>query len=199
MTDSDNRKYITSAKSINEVGHTILAFLILQAKHILHKWALYNNLFDKMSLSTSNSGYSNKNLAMYWLRHFDKHSTKRQVRLYCLFIMDGYGLHLTYEFWSYAIEHKIILFRLPSHSTYLIQPLNIGCFQPFKHYHTQAIDCVVRLGDVEFDKLQFMAEFLTIEEKTLIKTIICNAWKKTGLIPFNPKIILSKIWKYQNI
>lgn len=38
-----------------------------------------------------------------------------------------------------------------------------------------------------------------MREKTFIKTIICNKWKKTGFIPFNLEIILSKIWEYQNI
>lgn len=55
----------------------------------------------------------------------------------------GYGSHLTYEFWSYAKAHNIILFRLPPHSTHLTQPLDVGCFQPFKHYHSQAIDRIV--------------------------------------------------------
>ncbi len=65
---------------------------------------------------------------MDWLRHFDKHSAKWQVGLYRLLVMDGYGSHLTYEFWSYAKEYKIILFRLPPHSTHLTQALDVGCF-----------------------------------------------------------------------
>ncbi len=89
--------------------------------------------------------------------------------------MDGYGSHLTYEFWSYAKEHKIILFHLPPHSTHLIQTLNVGCFQPFKHYHTQTINRIIRFGDVEFGKLQFLAEFQTMRERTFTETTICNA------------------------
>ena len=120
MTDPDNREYITSAESINRVGHTIPAFLILQGKHTLHKWALYNDFSDDTSLSISDSGYSNDSLAMDWLRHFEKHSAKRPIRLYCLLIMDGYGSHLNYTFWSFAKEHKIILFCLPPRFTHLI-------------------------------------------------------------------------------
>lgn len=89
--------------------------------------------------------------------------------------MDGYGSNWTYKFWSYAKEHKIILFRLPPHFTHLTQPLDVGCFQPLKHYYTQAIDCVVRLGDAEFGKLQFFAEFQTMREKTFTSAIICSA------------------------
>ena len=38
-----------------------------------------------------------------------------------------------------------------------------------------------------------------MKEKTFTKAAIYNTWKKTGLIPFNPKIVLDKIWEYQNI
>ena len=72
----------------------------------------------------------------------------------------------------------------------------MGCFQPFKHYHTQAIDRVVRLGDVEFGKLQFLVELQTIRGKTFTEATICSAWKKTGLIPFNPEMVLSEIREY---
>lgn len=198
MQDPDNREHITSAESINGVGHTIPAFLILQAKHTLHKWTIYNDLSDEISLSVSDSGYSNDSLAMAWLRHFEKHSAKGQMGLYRLLIMDSYSSHLTYEFWSFAKEHKIILFRLPPRSTHLTQPLDVGCFQPFKHHHTQAINRVVRLGDVEFGKLQFLAEFQTMRNKTFTEATIRNAWEKTGLIPFNPEMVLSKVRDYQN-
>ncbi len=76
MPDPDNQEYITSAESINGVGNVISAFLILQGKYMLYKWALHNDLSDETSLATSNSGYSNDRLAMDWLRHFNKYSGK---------------------------------------------------------------------------------------------------------------------------
>lgn len=98
MTDFNNQEYINFAESINKVGCTIPAFLIFQGKYILYKWTLHNSFSDKTSLSTSNSGYLNNNLAMDWLRLFEKYSVKWQMRLYYLLIIDGYGSHLTYEF-----------------------------------------------------------------------------------------------------
>ncbi len=76
MPYPDDQKYITSAKFINGVRRAIPAFLILQGKHTIHKWALHNDLSDETSLATSDSGYSNDGVAMDWLRHFDKHSAK---------------------------------------------------------------------------------------------------------------------------
>ena len=64
MTNLDNWEYITSAKSINKIDYIILAFLILQDKYTLHKWVLYNNLSNDISLNTSDFGYLNNSLVM---------------------------------------------------------------------------------------------------------------------------------------
>lgn len=64
----------------------------------------------------------------------------------------GYGLtSWTFEFFTHAQEHKIELFRLPAQSTHLTQPLDVGCFQPYKNYHAEAIDELVRAGGVDID------------------------------------------------
>lgn len=70
---------------------------------------------------------------------------KRRVA-WLLLIVDGYGSHSTIPFIIYQVtKSKIILFCLPPHSTHLPQPLDVGIFQPFKHYHPSAIDKAVRL------------------------------------------------------
>ena len=47
----------------------------------------------------------------------------------------------------------------PPHSTHLTQPLDVGVFQPMKHYHAEAVDNAIRLGDVDFNRLDFLAAF----------------------------------------
>ena len=63
------------------------------------------------------------------------------------FIINGYGSHMIILFYNLATENKIVLFRLPPNSTNPTQPLDVGVFQPFKLYHSDAIDKTVRLGD----------------------------------------------------
>lgn len=120
---------------------------------MLYKWVFHNDLSDEIPFVISDFRYSNNGLAIDWLRHFNKYSEKCQVKLYHLFIMNGYSLYLTYKFWSYAKEYNIILFHLPLYFIYLTQPLNVGYFQLFKYYYTQAIDYIIWLEDVEFGKL----------------------------------------------
>ncbi len=54
------------------------------------------------------------------------------------------------------------------------------------------------MGDVEFRKLRFLAEFQTMRERIFTEATICTAWKKTGLILFNPEVVLGKIRETQN-
>lgn len=104
---------------------------------------------------------------MDWLRHFDKHTTKGRVRIYRLLIMDGYGSHLTYRVWFYHVkEHKIILFRLPPHSTHLTQPLDLSCVSTIQALsHSQAIDRMGAVMDVELGSYSFWQNFRLPERK----------------------------------
>ena len=110
-----------------------------------------------------------------------------------LLILDGYGSHLTYEFYEYAQQHHIELFRLPPHSTHLTQPLDVGCFQPFKHYHAEAIDNAMRSSEGDFGKLEFLAKFQVMRTQTFKKSTIQSAFKRTGLIPYNPEVVLQQV------
>ncbi len=107
--------------------------------------------------------------------------------------MDGYGSHLTYEFYDYAQKHCIELFCLPPHSTHLTKPLNVGCFQLHKHYHAEAIENAMREGAADYGKLEFLASLQTIRNQTFKKSTIRSAFKNTRLIPYNPEIVLWKI------
>ena len=165
----------------------------LKGVNILHKWALENDLKDDIVLTTSDSGYSNDCLALEWLKHFNAHSKKVQKGAFRLLLLDGYGSHLTYEFWEYSKENKICLFRLPPpHSTHLTQPLDVGVFQPMKHYHAEAVDNAIRLGDVDFNRLDFLAAFNQFCTKAFKSSTIKSAWEITGLIPYNPEVVLTK-------
>ena len=115
-----------------------------------------------------------------------------------LLVIDGFGSHLSYEFYHYTQAHKIELFQLPPHSTHLTQPLDVGCFQPFKHHHAEGLDETVRDGGVDYDKLDFLAMFRRMREKTFTRSTILSAWQKTCLIPYNPGVVIRKIQAIQD-
>jgi len=54
--------------------------------------------------------------------------------------MDGHGSHITYGFVKFCMKHNILLLCLPSHSTHLLQPLDIGLLSPYQHFYRLAVD-----------------------------------------------------------
>jgi hypothetical protein len=108
-------------------------------------------------------------------------------------IFDGYGSHLTKEFVDYCDECKIIPFSLPPHTSHNLQPCDVVVFQPFKHYHKQAVEAATRTGCTDFNKVEFLNAIDSIRRQTFKKRTILSAWEQAGLYPYNPKIVHQKL------
>ena len=75
-----------------------------------------------------------------WIKHFEEHSAKSQTGAHQLLLLDGYRSHCTYKFLDHCEKNKIVLFCLPPYATHLLQSLDIIVFQPYKHWHAEAVD-----------------------------------------------------------
>lgn len=193
FTDADNRDYISSIECINAVGWALPSFLIVAGAWILEKWCLENTLSNDTMITTSESGYSNDEIALQWLQRFDSLTASKRHGAWRMLVMDGHGSHMTLEFLEYAKANKIQLFAFPAHTTHLTQPLDVGVFQPYKHWHAQGVNHAMRCGETQFSKLDFFALFSSMKAKTMTHTTITHAWQKTGLMPYNPEVVLSQI------
>jgi len=76
-----------------------------------------------------------------------------------------------------------------------LQPLDVVVFQPYKHYHAEAVDQVVRLGDATFNKAEFLAAFQGFRTKAFKQLTLKSSFRKTGLIPYNPEMVLAPLRK----
>ena len=103
------------------------------------------------------------------------------------------GSHHTREFLEYCDAHNIIPFGLLSHIAHLLQPLDVCVFQPLKHWHSEAVTEAIQNGDETFSKVEFLAAFNTFRAKAFKSTKITSAWRKPGLIPYNPEMVLQKV------
>ena len=79
-----------------------------------------------------------------------------------ILFLDGHGSHISLELVRLAMENNIILFRLPAHTSNLLQPLDVGVFR-----HTKAIW-----------KLLIAAYFLTTGFKNIDKSDFSILMKK---------------------
>ena len=86
--------------------------------------------------------------------------------VYQLLLFDGFDSHYTQEFLEVLEDHKVIAYRLPPHASHFLQPLDVGCFQPYKHWHAQAVDHATRTGCIAFNKVEFLATIESLRAYT---------------------------------
>ncbi len=107
-----------------------------------------------------------------------------------MLFFDGYESHCTLEFLETCKANKIVLFCLPPQTSHLLQPLDVVVFQPYKHYHGQAIDAAPRTGCSDFNKVEFLYAISSIRQQTFKNTTICSSFRRIALCPYNPKLVV---------
>ncbi len=110
-----------------------------------------------------------------------------------MFILNEHRSYLTINFKELCISYKIILFLLFSHSTHLIQSLNVDYFQSVKYYYTETVDEAIKDDNITFSKLNFLTVFSDIRKKIFISQIIKSAFKKTEFISTDVQSVLNKM------
>ena len=83
-----------------------------------------------------------------------------------MLIWDGYSAHIGEEVRDWCWKHYIIPFSTIPYSTHFLQPLDMVCFQSYKHYHRQAINQAFQLGIYDFNQLDFITAFQEMRKKT---------------------------------
>ncbi|KAM5526459.1 transposase [Fusarium oxysporum f. sp. phaseoli] len=85
-----NREWITVIQAINAEGQSIAPFIIGAGQYHLANWYRESNLPADWVIATSQNGWTNNELGLEWLKHFDRSTTKRSNARYRLLILDGH-------------------------------------------------------------------------------------------------------------
>uniref|UniRef100_A0A8H7K2R3 HTH CENPB-type domain-containing protein n=1 Tax=Bionectria ochroleuca TaxID=29856 RepID=A0A8H7K2R3_BIOOC len=194
----ENRESATAVKAISASGRVIPACLILSSlTHCASWYHELQGLDPEARVAVAETGYSNDELALSWLQHFNEYSRKGQVGAKRLLLIDGHGSHHAAQFIEFCDNNGIIPFGMPSNLTHLLQPLDVCVFQPYKHYHGLALDRLVRDGAVEITKLDFLSIIEEVRKKAFKLSTIKAAFKKSGIYPLDCSIIIKEILNRQ--
>lgn len=198
-TDPENRELITSVETINYGGRKIPPMIIFSGAYHLRRY-FDNNLDEDILFARSESGYSNDKLGVKYLEHFNQFTEKFTIGKYRMLIFDGHSSHLSLDFLDFCWKYHIRPFLLPPHTTHLLQPLDVGVFQTLKYNFKKEIRREVFQGAREITRVDFFSFFQRFHDKTFKNSRIHkSAFRKTGLIPLNPELVLSKMKEYQAI
>ena len=103
--------------------------------------------------------------------------------------MDGHNSHYTQGFLEYTRTHQIEVVAYPSHSTHVYQGLDVVIFATMKQNWSDARDRWERSGKT-VNKTNFLAIYAEANLKMLIPENIKSTFRKTGVIPLNPDVIM---------
>ena len=136
FTNAANCNYIILIECISANSYALSSFLIVANKHLLNKWTLKNIIKDDTVFAANESEYSNNELAIKWIKYFNKYTECCHLNIWKILVINDYSSHIIYEFFNYVIEYKICLFMFPAHLTHITQFLDVEVFQLYKHWYT---------------------------------------------------------------
>jgi hypothetical protein len=188
-----NREWITVIQAINAEGQSIAPFIIGAGQYHLANWYRECDLPGDWVIATSQNGWTNNELGLEWLKHFDRSTTNRSTGPYRLLILDGHESHHSADFEIYCEEHKVITLCMPPHSSHLLQPLDVRCFGLLKKAYGREIEHLIRCSITHVSKTEFFPAFYAAFQATMTEENIRAAFRGAGLIPIDPESIVSKL------
>jgi hypothetical protein len=133
-----------------------------------------------------------------WIGHFVKNvrdcglgisSTCRH-----LFILDGHGYHVTTGVVKTARSVGLDLLTLPSHTSHILQPLDVSCFKPFKQaFHLERDVWTLRNKSKGASKEVLESWVSAALQKALTEKNIKSGFRIIGIFPLNAQVMDEKM------
>ena len=186
-----NREITTIIECVSGSNKAIDPLIIFKGKQHQRSWYT-DGPKEGAFFAVSENGWTNTNLALYWIQHvFDRQTKEQAGQGYRLLLIDGHSSHHNYPFLKYCLDNRIIPFCMLPHATHHLQPLDVGIFGPYATYYGQEVDKETRLsfGTLNIGKHNFWSLLRRAREKAFTPTTIASGWRQSGLIPFNPRLV----------
>lgn len=191
LASAENRDHATLLETVSAVGDSIPPIIILAGAIILEPHLLH--LPPNWGVTMTESGYATDETLLLFIEHFHRFTSSRQRGLTRLLLMDNYASHITREILEYCEHRRIVVFTLVPHTSHVCQPLDVGVFQQYKHYHSEALDDEYRSGCENFNRVEFMNSLISVRRSTMTQRNIQSGWRRTGVYPFNPSIVIDAL------
>jgi len=203
LVQDGNREWVTLIESASAKGNTLPPFIICEGK--THRFAWHNyEIRDEAAFARSSNEWTDQKVSLSWLKnHFDRYtrpSTKKSPSAqplpppHRLLILDNLTSHDHFYFLDYCLRNNIHVLFFPSHSSHILQPLDVSVFSPLRRYYMAEIDEFTSLNGY-YTHITWADMFPMVQrarKKALTKANITHGFEHTGIYPFNRRKILSQ-------
>ncbi len=184
LTSAERGKTHTVLSCVSASGYTMPPMMVYPRKKAVPEQCKAGALPCTLFASSS-SGWINTDLFLQWFSFFlSSIPPARPV----LLVMDGHGSHMSIELIELARANDVHLLCLPSHTTHILQPLDVGVFKSFKANFSKACSRYLAANPgkvITSDKLSSLVAESWPNCFTALN--IMSGFKKTGgVFPINP-------------
>jgi DDE superfamily endonuclease/Tc5 transposase-like DNA-binding protein len=191
-----SRESVSLIESFCADGSALPPLVIWKGKQHQSNWYKTDDKGDRKgwTYAFSDNGWTDNDLGYEYIQAFDRATaSKSPANEHRLVIMDNHGSHVTWRFIKFALERRIVLVCLPPHSTHLLQPCDVGLFQPLQAAYGRQVDNHCRAGHTGVNKESFLKLYSEARKIAFTKDNILAAWRGTGLAPYNPNAVLKRL------
>ena len=188
-----NREWATAIICTSGDGFDVPPFLLVQGVYHLANWYTEGGLPNSWALKPTTKGWTDNETGLDWVKHFDKHTRSRTQGGYRMLVLDGHESHQSVDFETYCKNHNIIPLCLPPHSSHITQPLDVGFFSVLKRAYGHEINTFIRAHINHITKVEFLLAFRAAYKRSMTKENIAGGFRGSGLIPFDPQAVISKL------
>ncbi|EGU87107.1 hypothetical protein FOXB_02376, partial [Fusarium oxysporum f. sp. conglutinans Fo5176] len=164
LTDAHETISVTVVESISAKGQVIPPFIIMPGIQIPSRW-VDNRLDENATIVTTPKGYIDDVTAQDFFDHFEKYTRSQSQRGKRLLLLDGCESHFTKDIFQKAEVTGVILYPFPPHLTHILQPLDVGIFSAYKHWHQEILQREIADGATDFNKADFMFHLQEVRRK----------------------------------
>ncbi|KDQ23441.1 hypothetical protein PLEOSDRAFT_1049211, partial [Pleurotus ostreatus PC15] len=170
---SGKRDNTTSIKTICADGTVLHPTIIFKGNNFQMAW----------------NGYTEGDITYLWLVNINKQTAEKAGGRHQLFIVDGHQSRITVKFLVYTQQHNIHVLCYPLHSTHIFQGLDDIIFGSSKQPWSEEHDHYELSRGVPVTKCNFLEVHAKAHAKAFTVENIIVAFRKTGVVPFNPDVI----------
>ena len=171
---------------------TLPLCLIFKGERLNSGW-IPNKTLVGWKFITSKKGWTSDLIGFEWLKAHFQPFVSKSTNLQHLLIIDGHSSHVTARFIAYCITSKIDLFLLPPHSSHKTQPLDLSIFGPLKTAINLEVDRIFRHSTMRLPRIEWTSAYIKARARCFKPSSIESGFRKAGIYPFDPEILLSTI------
>jgi hypothetical protein len=182
-TLSDFTTWITILESISASGRRLKPCVVFSGGTAQGQW--FPDMIPNWMYIATHSGWSDTEILMKWsMKVFLPETKPADESLWRIFVLDRHKTHITGKLMIKAWVNNVWLSWLPSHSSYITQPLDVTVFGPLKTYYRQE---TVGWGSydttISRQKQLFVTAYKAASEKAFSQENVRKGFHATGIYP----------------